>query len=61
MRAAGILLEDDASGKFTHNIVCANLNEGVAVHGRAHPAVGAAVVLRTLGRPAHFLVLMHMT
>jgi hypothetical protein len=42
---AGILLEDDASGKFTHNIVCANLNEGVAVHGRAHPAVSACVYM----------------
>jgi len=45
-KAAGILLEDDASGIFTYNIVCLNQNEGVAVNGSAHPTFECNVVLQ---------------
>ena len=47
-KAAGILFEDEATGRFTHNIVCSNQNEGVAVHGRAHPTLECNVVLQVV-------------
>jgi hypothetical protein len=40
------LLEDDATGIFTYNIVCSNQNEGVAVNGSAHPTFECNVVLQ---------------
>ena len=54
-KSAGILFEDDATGRFTHNIVCANQNEGVAVHGRAHPTLECNVVMQVPTSPTLLL------
>jgi len=59
-KAAGILFEDEATGRFTHNIVCSNQNEGVAVHGRAHPTLECNVVLQVVHVCVVHVCVVHM-